>query len=36
MAFRIVQLHNGSIDFTSEINRGTTFRVTLPLEAKKD
>jgi len=31
MAFRIVQLHNGSIDFTSELSRGTTFRVTLPI-----
>ncbi len=31
MAFRIVQLHNGSIEFTSEINEGTTFRVSLPL-----
>jgi signal transduction histidine kinase len=31
MAFRIVQLHNGSIDFSSERNRGTTFRVSLPL-----
>jgi len=30
MAFRVVQLHNGTIDFTSEVNRGTTFRVTLP------
>jgi len=30
MAYRIVQLHNGSIDFSSEVNRGTTFRVTLP------
>jgi signal transduction histidine kinase len=30
MAYRIVQLHNGSIDFSSEIDRGTTFRVTLP------
>ena len=30
MAFRIIQLHNGSIDFSSEVNRGTTFRVTLP------
>lgn len=30
MAFRIVQLHNGSIDFSSEVNRGTTFRVSLP------
>lgn len=29
--FRIVQLHNGSIDFTSEVDRGTTFRIELPL-----
>ena len=32
-AFRIVQLHNGSIDFTSEVGRGTTFRSELPLAA---
>lgn len=31
MAYRIVQLHNGSIDFSSEVNRGTTFRISLPL-----
>jgi len=31
--FRIVQLLNGSIDFTSEIGRGTTFRIELPLAA---
>jgi signal transduction histidine kinase len=30
-AFRIVQLHNGSIDFESEVGRGTTFRIELPL-----
>jgi PAS domain S-box-containing protein len=30
-AFRIVQLHNGSIDFSSEPGRGTTFRIELPL-----
>jgi signal transduction histidine kinase len=30
MTYRIVQLHNGTIDFSSEVNRGTTFRVTLP------
>ena len=29
--FRIVQLHNGSIDFSSEVGRGTTFRMELPL-----
>jgi PAS domain S-box-containing protein len=32
-AFRIVQLLNGSIDFTSEVGRGTTFRIELPLAA---
>lgn len=31
--FRIVQLHNGSIDFTSEVGQGTTFRIELPLAA---
>jgi signal transduction histidine kinase len=30
-AFRTVQLLNGSIDFKSEIGRGTTFRIELPL-----
>jgi PAS domain S-box-containing protein len=32
-AFRIIQLHNGSIDFTTELGRGTTFRIELPLAA---
>jgi signal transduction histidine kinase len=36
MAFRVVQLHNGAIDFTSEVNRGTTFRVTLPTAAPQE
>ncbi len=31
MAYRILQLHNGSIDFSSEVNRGTTFRIWLPV-----
>ncbi len=30
MAYRIIQLHNGTIDFSSEVDRGTTFRITLP------
>lgn len=30
MAFRIIQLHNGQIDFSTEVNRGTTFRIVLP------
>ena len=29
--FRTVQLHNGSIEFESEVGRGTTFRILLPL-----
>jgi signal transduction histidine kinase/HAMP domain-containing protein len=28
--FRVVQLHNGTIDFSSELGRGTTFRVRFP------
>lgn len=28
--FRIVQLHNGTIDFTSEPGKGTTFRMRFP------
>jgi len=30
MTFRAVQLHNGTIDFTSEDGRGTTFRLQFP------
>jgi signal transduction histidine kinase len=30
-AFRTVQLLNGSMDFKSEVGRGTTFRIELPL-----
>jgi len=29
--FRTVQLHNGSIEFESEVGRGTVFRIDLPL-----
>jgi PAS domain S-box-containing protein len=30
-SFRFVQLHNGSIEFESEVGRGTTFTIELPL-----
>jgi signal transduction histidine kinase/HAMP domain-containing protein len=30
MTFRVVQLHNGTIDFTSESGRGATFRLRIP------
>jgi signal transduction histidine kinase len=29
--FRTIQLHNGSIEFESEVGRGTMFRIDLPL-----
>jgi len=34
--FRFVQLHNGRIDFESELGRGTIFRVKLPLARLAD
>jgi signal transduction histidine kinase/HAMP domain-containing protein len=31
LTYRILQLHNASIEFSSELNRGTIFRISLPL-----
>ena len=30
MTFRVVQLHGGTIDFTSKQNEGTMFRLRFP------
>jgi signal transduction histidine kinase len=29
----IVMAHQGTIDYTTEVGKGTTFRLTLPLRA---
>ncbi len=34
LAFRAFQLHNGTIDFETEVGQGTTFRLRLPLVEK--
>lgn len=31
ITYRVVQLHNGSIDFSSQLGRGTTFTLSFPL-----
>ena len=36
MSYRVLQVHNGAIDFVTEVGRGTTFRLILPLAEAKD
>jgi hypothetical protein len=36
MTFRIVQLHDGTIDFTSEPGKGTTFIIRVPMAVSSD
>ena len=33
MTYRVLQMHHGSLDFETELGRGTTFRLCLPLTA---
>jgi signal transduction histidine kinase len=33
MTYRVLQMHHGSLDFETELGRGTTFRLMLPLAA---
>jgi signal transduction histidine kinase len=36
MTYRVLQLHNGTLDFITELGRGTTFRLSLPLAGAKE
>ena len=36
MSYRVLQLHNGALDFVTEMGRGTTFRLILPLAGAKE
>jgi signal transduction histidine kinase len=36
MTYRVLQLHNGALDFVTEMGQGTTFRLVLPLAVAKD
>lgn len=36
MSYRVLQLHNGAIDFVTEMGQGTTFRLVLPLAGAKE
>jgi signal transduction histidine kinase len=36
MSYRVLQLHNGTLDFVTEMGQGTTFRLRLPLAGAKE
>lgn len=36
MTYRVLQLHNGALEFETEQNKGTTFRLQLPLEPDEE
>jgi signal transduction histidine kinase len=36
MSYRALQLHNGALDFDTEMGRGTTFRLMLPTTSAKE
>ncbi len=36
MSYRVLQLHNGGLDFVTEMGQGTTFRLVLPLATAQD
>ncbi len=36
MSYRVLQLHNGALDFVTEMGQGTTFRLVLPLAEAKE
>jgi signal transduction histidine kinase len=35
VSYRVLQMHSGSLDFTTEVGAGTTFRLHLPLAESK-
>lgn len=36
MSYRVLQLHNGALDFVTEMGSGTTFRLVVPLAVAQD
>jgi signal transduction histidine kinase len=36
MSYRVLQLHNGALDFVTEMGQGTTFRLVIPLAGARE